>query len=274
MNTQQNQVRTDVIFTPESFYLDLPEAETAAGENELDRQREKWRRDFKKDRYDALFRLGFEDRPVGESASFLWLHSLSAEFSKQLARLPELEIARENAVVKPDEEALQRLLYSVPFGIGTEHVTADWITGAFEKLNRAYADEMRGFKGSVSLFLTERSQSLRVPERIFFHLVENEKDDVDFPFAFIATYATTDSSGQVRHMPLSYALTEYKNQRERLITLLSCLNKASEVSELIGGFVESGELFHPLRFTSQEAWTFLKQVHEIEKVGILCRVPD
>ena len=271
MNPKIEAARTEVVFTPDSFYLDVPEA-SADGQGP-DRLHRKWKRDFSKDRYDALFRLGFTDRPAGESASFQWLHSLSAEFTKQLTRLPELELAREDAKVEPDEEVLQRLLYSVPFGIGSEHVTGSWITSAFERLNGAFSREIAGFEGSVSLFLTERSQSLRVPERIFFHLVENEKDD-EYPFAFIATYATTDSAGKVRHMPLSYALTEYKNQREKLVGLLSCLNKASEVSELIGRFVESGELFHPLRFSTQEAYEFLKKIQEIEKTGILCRVPD
>ena len=75
-------------------------------------------------------------------------------------------------------------------------------------------------------------------------------------------------------MPLQYALTEYRGQREKLLELLSCLNKAAEVSELIAGFMESGELFHPLRLTAQEAYLFLKQIEEIEKTGILCRIPN
>lgn len=264
--------RLEVVFTPESFYLDVSDAGLQAGPEE--KRRLRWLKDFEKDRFDALFRLGFEDRPVGESGSFLWLHTLSAEFASLLTRLPELEIARERAVVLPEEDSVQRLLYALPFGIGTEYVTREWILAAMARLNEAFAKEMAGFAGSVSLFLTERSQSLRVPERIFFHLVENEKDDEGFPFAFIATYATKDSTGSVRHMPLSYALTEYKNSREKLITLLSCLNKASEVCDLIGRFVASGELFHPLRMSAQEAWTFLKSVPAIEKTGILCRVPD
>ena len=59
-------------------------------------------------------------------------------------------------------------------------------------------------------------------------------------------------------MPLQYALTEFKGHRDKLLELLSCLNKAADVSELIGGFVRSGEMFHPLRLTSDEAYRFLK----------------
>ena len=122
------------------------------------------------------------------------------------------------------------------------------------------------------MYLTEKNQDLRVPERIFFHLVENKEDEL--PFAFLATYATRDEEGKVKHMPLKYALTEYKGRREKLLELLSCLNRAAEVSDLIAGFMESGELFHPLRLTAEEAYRFLKQIEEIEKAGILCRIPN
>lgn len=103
---------------------------------------------------------------------------------------------------------------------------------------------MKEYCGKVQMLLTEKGQQLRVPERIFFHLVESR--DEDYPFAFMATYTTSADNGQVRHMPLSYALTEFKSDRGRLVTLLSCLNKVSEISDMLGGFVESGEMFHPL----------------------------
>ena len=80
--------------------------------------------------------------------------------------------------------------------------------------------------------LQKKSQDVRVPERIYFHIVENREDDA--PFAFMATYATRDQNGVVRHMPLSYALTEFKSEREKLLTLLSCLNRVGDVSPFLG----------------------------------------
>ncbi|MBQ4126256.1 MAG: DEAD/DEAH box helicase, partial [Desulfovibrio sp.] len=38
--------------------------------------------------------------------------------------------------------------------------------------------------------------------------------------------------------------------------------------------MESGELFHPLGLTGEEAYAFLKDVRSIEEAGILCRVPN
>ena len=135
-----------------------------------------------------------------------------------------------------------------------------------------FAEEIAGYEGTVEMYLTEKNQKLHVPERVFFHLVENK--DEEFPFAFLATYATKGEEGRVKHVPLKYALTEYKNEREKLLSLLACLNRAAEVSELVSGFMETGELFHPLKLTSEEAYTFLKQIEQIENTGILCRIPN
>ena len=140
-------------------------------------------------------------------------------------------------------------------------------------MDGSFRDRRRDYDGTVEMYLTEKNQKLRVPERVFFHLVENKKDP-DYPFAFLATYATKGENGKIRHVPLKYALTEYQNERSKLLTLLACLNRAAEVSELIGGFMDSGELFHPLKITSQEAYTFLKQIEDIENTGILCRIPN
>ena len=38
--------------------------------------------------------------------------------------------------------------------------------------------------------------------------------------------------------------------------------------------MDSGELFHPLRLTAEEAYTYLKQIEDIENTGILCRIPN
>lgn len=245
--------------------MDRPKALLSGEETKL-------REAFLADRYKALFGLGFAPRSGKESPSLSFLHRLSGIFLEELTRSPDLEVAREHTKVVLFEETADRILYLVPFGIGTENITPSWIRGVFEGLNEAFSRELCAWQGTVAMFLTEHSQNLRVPEQIFFHLVEN-KDNPDHPFAFLATYSTRDARGKVRHMPLSYALTEYREDRKKLLDLLSCLNRASEVSPLIASFTESGEMFHPLRLTSDEAWQFLKSVEDIEKCGIVCRVP-
>ena len=62
------------------------------------------------------------------------------------------------------------------------------------------------------------------------------------------------AAGEVIFEPTEFQCSEaekkIQNEREKLLSLLSCLNRAAEVSELISGFMENGELFHPLRLTA------------------------
>lgn len=257
------------IFTQDSF---LPDQTSIQSDQTEGIFTEKLRKSFMEDRYKALFQLGCEAAGETESPSLAYLRLVSERFLEVLTSMPELELVRELAEVTLSEEAAEELLLAVPFGIGTEYIDQDWLVGIFAELNAVFRREMTGYGGTVQMFLTEKGQQLRVPERIFFHLVESK--DEDFPFAFMATYATAGEDGRVRHMPLSYALTEFKTERDRLVTLLSCLNRVSEISPLLGGFVESGELFHPLKFTASEAYKFLKAVPAIERCGVLCRVPN
>lgn len=263
------------IFTKNSFLPDQMAEQTDGSiqsKSSLSEREEKLLERFQQDRYSALFQLGCEEAGESESPTLVYLRMISERFLEALTSMPELELVRELAEVVLSEETKEELLLSVPFGIGTEYIDQDWLEGIFAELNAVFRREMTGYGGTVQMFLTEKGQQLRVPERIFFHLVESR--DEDYPFAFLATYATAGQDGRVRHMPLCYALTEFKSERDRLVKLLSCLNKVSEVSTLIGSFVESGELFHPLKFNSKEAYEFLKSVPAIEECGVLCRVPN
>lgn len=253
------------IFTAESFYPDMQ----SANMSEQDKKRLEA---FEKNRYEALYQIGLEEKSTNMSSSAAFLYQVSDMFFETLTSLPELELARENARAELTDESYEQLKQAIPFVIGAEYITREWLEGILQKLGEVYAKEILSYHGTVELYLTEKSQHLRVPERIFFHLVESK--EADYPFAFLATYATKDKDGKVRHVPLQYALTEFQNEREKLLTLLSCLNRAAEVSDLIAGFMECGEMFHPLRLNEEEAYTFLKEIEAIEATGILCRIPN
>ncbi len=266
MAVKENQkMKLSFLYTPDGFRPDISPTDTLLEKDEI----KKW---MGASAYHSLYEEGISGKAEEVSASAGFLYQVAAKFFAQLTDLPELELARESAKVVLSDEVSEELLSAVPFVIGAEHVTKGWIKAVFQELNEIFAEEIRAYDGTVEMYLTEKNQALKVPERVFFHLVENK--DADFPFAFLATYATKGEDGKVRHVPLKYALTEYQNEREKLLSLLSCLNRAAEVSELISGFMENGELFHPLRLTAEEAYTFLKQIEDIENTGILCRIPN
>lgn len=262
---QKETLPIQFIFTKDSFLLD-------AEPERLDEEDRALAALYAQDRRRLLYRLGLLPEPAGSSPSRAFLARLADAFFRALTDLPDLELLRENAVAALSRENASQLLRSVPFALGAEYIDREWLELQFRDMNEVFAEEIAAFSGTVALYLTEQSQRLRVPERVFFHLVENK--DSEFPFAFLATYATRDQNGQVRHMPLQYALLEYQNERDKLLALLSCLNRAAAVSPLIGGFMENGEMFHPLKLTGEEAYEFLTQVEAIEAAGILCRIPN
>ncbi len=265
ITNETHMAQLQFLFTPEGFLVD-PSVQNLKSEHQKLKER------FDRDKYRTLYQAGLEEKPGDLSASAFFLFLVSDTFFRVLTSLPELEVAREKVKTEPSEEICRQLLDAVPFVIGSEHLTKKWVQRLFGKLSDIFREEIRSYEGTVAMYLAEKSQHLRVPERIFFHLVESREEA--YPFAFLATYATRQENGRIRHMPLEYALVEYKDYREKLLNLLSCLNQAAEVSDLISGFIESGELFHPLRLTSGEAYEFLKQTEEIERTGILCRIPN
>ena len=254
------------LFTEDSFQIDTRRFLLPKQEQEL-------KEAFSADPDRALYHLGFSERLEGETQSLHFLRFLSQQFHHVLTDLPELELVRDKVRVELSDEIYEKLMSAVPYGNGTEWIGKAWLKLQFAGMNRVFADDIRGYDGTVQMYLAEKSQDLVVPERIFFHLVENSRDE-SRPFAFLATYATKAGTKSVRHKPLSYALTEFKGERERLVTMLSCLSKAADVSPLIAEFMEKGELFHPLSLSVDEAWAFLQDVEAIQNAGILCRVPN
>ncbi len=221
----------------------------------------------------ALYELGFKTKPKGLDGTGIFLHLVAESFLSKIPVFDGIELLRDKAVIPLDYDNIVYLLERVPFAPGAEYVNDAWLNSLWTKLNEHFALEIKEYPGTVSLYLAEKSQHLKVAEKIFFHLVENPLD-TECPFSFMATYSTKDEDGKVSHVPLRYALVEFKDDRKKMLELLSCLNKVAEVSPLIEGFIKNGELFHPLRINTQEAYSLLKIIPDIEKIGIVFRIPD
>ena len=251
------------IYTENGFIPDHPD----------DQIEDTWTQRFLQNKYEALFDFGFENDTKGFSGSALFLYHICESFIHALSAKPELEIAREQVTVTPDEDTIDTLLNIVPFCIGSEYVNSTWIKNLFKKLNEVYAGRIRKHAGTVASYLAMKSSDLKTARRIYFHLVENMAD-MQYPFAFLVTYATKDSAGRVLHVPLKQSLIEFKDDRNKLLNLLACLNDVADQVPMIAELMENGNLFHPIRLTSMEAFTLLKSVPIIEKNGIRCRVPN
>src|SRR5205823_11372425 len=101
------------------------------------------------------------------------------------------------------------------------------------------------------------------------------KDD-EAPFAFLATYtAQLTKAAKAQHLPLGAALTEYAGaaNKSRLLSLLLPVQRAAAECAWLTEMVDSGEIYHPLRWTPAEAYQLLTDVPRLEAAGIIVRVP-
>src|SRR4029079_1453704 len=111
--------------------------------------------------------------------------------------------------------------------------------------------------------------------RVNFNLAENRKD-AEAPFAFLATYTTQLSAqAKAQHLPLGQALREYAGaaNKSRLLSLLLPVQRAAETCPWLKAMVDSGEIYHPLRWTPGEALQLLRDVPQLEAAGVVVRMP-
>ncbi|MDR2055743.1 MAG: DEAD/DEAH box helicase [Desulfovibrio sp.] len=215
-----------------------------------------------------LYGLAFDSTP-SDDAALRFLVGIARSLVDSVRRDPDLELTRTAA--KPEPAALFELLRGLPFVLGSELVNLNWIENIHNRLADVFNAELAAFDGTAAEYLHSRNTALTVSGRVFLHLVETREED--FPFAFMATYSTK-SENTVRHLPLKRALEEFDGDQTALLGLLSAVSKAANDSEFITGLVESGELFSPLKFNPEDAYTFLREVPLYEACGIICRIPD
>ncbi|MCL2163478.1 MAG: SNF2-related protein [Oscillospiraceae bacterium] len=228
--------------------------------------------DYGEEPYKALLYFGFDDKSPHMSQSLAFLHGIASFFVERLAKNPDIEITRSAESLTIDEA--DSILQKTPYAIGAEFVDQKWVMNMWANLTRAFESELAIFSGAVAQFLLTHNNHINIAGRVFFHLVETRGKD-ECPFAFLATYSRKSSDqNKAEHVPLRAALREYKDDQELLLQLLGAVSRAAERSDFISELVESGELFSPLRFTTEEAYVFLKEIPLYESCGIMCRMPD
>ncbi|MBC2436552.1 DEAD/DEAH box helicase [Clostridium saccharobutylicum] len=264
-----------VIFTQTGFAVDYEIAAKKKLSQENQKNQEDWYRKFLEDKYKALWDFGFTKQDDWMSQSISFLYFLANKLIMKLSKQSDIEFTREEAELFLDYDEFEEIKNRVPFAIGMEFINDEWISLIWEKIADVYRREISIYKGTVKDFLIERNTSINVVGRVFFHLVENKEED--YPFAFLATYSTENKNAglhKAKHMPLKNALLEYKDDKEKLLQLMSTISKAADKSDFISDLMESGELFSPLKFTKNEAYTILKEIPIYEESGILCRIPN
>jgi non-specific serine/threonine protein kinase len=158
---------------------------------------------------------------------------------------------------------------------GAEYLTATVLQSLWQELDIAFGLELSASKCSVQDFLKLRNAAWNLVGRVHFNLAENRKDDAA-PFAFLATYTTRLSAhAKAQHLPLGQALGEYAGaaNKDRLLSLLLPVQRASESCPWLKAMVDAGEIFHPLRWRPSEAMQLLRDVPQLESAGVVVRMP-
>jgi non-specific serine/threonine protein kinase len=158
---------------------------------------------------------------------------------------------------------------------GAEYLTAKILHALWHEIDAAFAIELSESKTSIQDFLKRRNPAWNLVGRVHFNLAENRKDE-QAPFAFLATYTHRLSAhAKAQHLPLGQALREYAGaaNKERLLSLLLPVQRASESCLWLKAMVDSGEIFHPLRWLPRDAFQLLSDVPKLESAGVIVRMP-
>jgi len=223
--------------------------------------------------YEILMQLGFLKDDIQLSANLEFWRKFSVCFIEKLRFNESLEKLRDKQIVDPDESFFFELLLEMPFFQGSEYINIENLIFHWENLNRHFQKQIREFKGSVEEFFKQYSPDVHLIDKVFFHLVESKGKKN--PFAFMTTYSTgLAKNNKAQHRPLHFALTEFENNQEKLIDLLSTVSKAADKSQFIKDILETGEIFYPLNLSPDESLNFLKELPVYEEAGILCRIPN
>ena len=178
-------------------------------------------------------------------------------------------------VPPPTEGELATLALTVPMMPGAEYLSADVLLGLWADLGAAFAASLAESDTDLQAFLKALNPAWNLIGRVHFNLAENRRDS-ELPFAFVATYTTRLSAqAQAKHVPLGQALREYAGaaNRDKLLSLLVPVQRSAERCGWLKAMVDTGEIFHPLRWSPAEAARFLNSVPDLESAGVIVRMP-
>jgi len=269
----------EIILTPARqlrFIADYPEGQSFGGNTASESWEQKIAAGFIASSEAGCFRLAALNPEKPLTASALFWRDFGRLFLTELCRHPDFYSEEYQSVEPPHEAELEMLSLTAPPMQGAEYLSGAMLHDLWIKLDQWVQNDVAAAGSGLGKWLKVNAPLWHQVGRVSFHLAEN-KGDPDYPFAFVATYAPQLSSGgRVQYQALGKALREYagEHNKKALIKLLTPVHRASAASDIIRDLVDSGDIYHPLFWTSGEAYSFLKDVSLFEECGILVRIPD
>src|ERR1017187_9433837 len=224
----------------------------------------------------GLLLLGADEAGTALPPAHSYWREFGARYVTALCTQQDSDATLKGArVAAPTDDELERMALAVPPMTGAEYLTAAVLETLWRELDAAFGIELSESKCGVQDFLRCRNPAWNLVGRVHFNVAENRKDP-DAPFAFLATYTTRlAANAKAQHLPLGKALGEYAGaaNKGRLLSLLLPVQRASETCPWLKALVDGGEIFHPLRWTPNEAIRLLRDVPQLESAGVVVRMP-
>lgn len=262
------------------IYFDSLNANTASHELLPQEDAERIQTFFVNGHAVGLLRLGLVQFSISLPPSFAFWQRYSQRFIMEVCRISGGAIAaveiEKITIPLPSHDELQEFIAQAPFMLGIEYLNTEVLTTIWHDLNTALIQELKNFSGDLSSYLSTYNSHWNLVGRVCFHLAEN-KDNIETPFAFLATYTTRlSANAKTQHIPLGRALQEYAGEKNKpaLLALLLPVQKAAAESLLVRELMDSGQIFQPQAWKASTAYRFLKEIPLIEAAGIVVRVPN
>jgi non-specific serine/threonine protein kinase len=224
----------------------------------------------------GLLQLGAEEVATALPPVFSYWREFGARYVTAVCTQPDAGELDPNAQIgAPPPEDTEALAAAAPPMTGAEYLSAAVLGNLWRELERAFHSELGESGLSVQEFLKGRNPAWNLVGRVHFNLAENRRDE-EAPFAFLATYTTRLSAhAKAQHLPLGQALREYAGaaNRDRLLALLVPVQRAAGSCAWLKAMVDAGEVYHPLRWTPEDALRLLKDQPLLEAAGVVVRMP-
>ena len=237
---------------------------------------ERLTRSFGRGHGHGLLQLGAAEVQTPMPGVFVYWREFASRYIVAVRTIPGIDGGRALPAIPPPTSAdLAAIVFAAAAMTGAEYLSVSVLESLWADLDAAFRLELSESGTAVENFLKTRNPAWNLVGRVHFNLAENRKD-AELPFAFLATYThRLSSKAKAQHVPLGRALTEYAGEanKPRLLSLLLPVQRASEQCAWLKAIVDSGEVFHPLRWSPPEALQLLQDMPLLESAGVIVRVP-
>jgi hypothetical protein len=216
---------------------------------------------------------------------FVWWRDFAARYVTALCHAAHIEASEAEGeraapaivpeIAAPDEADLAALVLAAPMMKGAEYLTSAVLRALWRAMQMALSAALGAAGSDLQTFLKGLNPAWNLVGRVHFNLAENRRDP-EAPFAFMATYTTRLSArARAQHLPLGQALREYAGaaNRDKLLSLLLPVQRAAAVCPWLRAMIDNGAIFHPLRWSPQDAARLLTSATDLENAGVIVRMP-